>query len=120
MGRRLRMNEKLENILIIAKEWTGSIMSIENIYKQYLELTPAKKNYIYKKTEQKVKEIDDLMKNYEADNEHAFNNNIETRLGFISIEMNLIALENDTKHMKLDPAVVLLCRLDSRNKKLKI
>lgn len=114
------MNEKLKNLLIIAKEWTGSIIDVKDIYDQYLELTPAKKNYIYKEVKQKVKEIDNLMKSYESDNEHAFNNNYETRLGLISIEMNLIALENDTKHTKLDPAIVLLCGLDNKNKKLRL
>jgi len=33
--------------------------------------------------------------------------------------MNLIALENDIEYIKLNPAKVLLCGLDSKNKNLK-
>lgn len=112
------MNRNLEDILIIVKLFSGSTMDIRDIHNQYLGLTPVKKHYLYKETKFKVRDLDKVLNLYEDNKEHAFNINFEAILGLLSVDMNLIALDNDTKDIKLDPATVLLCMLDDKNKKL--
>lgn len=108
-----------ENILKICKSWSGSIMDIEDIEKQYLGLTLAKKHYLYNEANKSVRDLYKLLNIYSKENIHTFNEDFESIIDLLTIDLNLIALDNDTKFIKLDPAVVLLCRLDKNNKKLR-
>lgn len=113
------MNKDLKKILTITKMLSGSIMDIDDIYNQYVRLTPAKKYYLYKESRTNIRDLDRLLGAYEEDKDHAFNSNFESRLGLLSVGINLIALDNDTKDIRLDPATVLLCGLDNKNKKIR-
>ncbi|HZJ76615.1 MAG TPA: hypothetical protein VFC70_02790, partial [Oscillospiraceae bacterium] len=66
-----------------------------------------------------IKDLDRLLKIYKDDGTHAFNNSFESRLGLLSVDMNLIALDNDIDDVKLDPATVLLCGIDRKNNKIR-
>ena len=108
-----------ENILIVCKEWSGSVMDIEDIEKQYLGLTLAKRHYLYNEANKSFRDLDRLLNGYSQKNNHTFNEDFESRIDLLTIDLNLIAIDNDTEFIKLDPAVVLLCRLDKNNKKLR-
>lgn len=108
-----------ENILKICKAWSGSIMDIEDIEKQYLDLTLAKRHYLYNESNKSVRGLDRILNRYSQKNNHTFNEDFESRIDLLAIDLNLIAIDNDTEFIKLDPAVVLLCVLDKKNKKLR-
>lgn len=108
-----------ENILKNCKAWSGSVMNLEDIKSQYLSLTLAKRHYLYKEINKSLRDLDRLLNSYSKENNHTFNEDFESRIDLLTIDLNLIAIDNDTKLIKLDPAVVLLCRLDKNNKKLR-
>lgn len=108
-----------EDILNICKVFSGSIMNIKDIEKQYLALTLAKRHYLYNEANKSVRDLDRLLNRYSQKNNHTFNEDFESRIDLLAIDLNLIAIDNDTEFIKLDPAVVLLCRLDKNNKKLR-
>lgn len=112
------MDKSLVKRAEIAKIFTGSVMSVEDICKQYIGLTLPKRHYLYKEAKQRIKDFDRLMGTYADDKEHAFNINFDARLGLMTIDMNLIAIDNDTEDMLMDPATVLVCLIDGENKKL--
>lgn len=112
------MDKSLIKRAEIAKIITGSIMGVEDICNQYMSLTLPKRHYLYKEVKQKIKDIHRLMETYADDREHAFNINFDARLGLLAIDMNLIAVDNDTEDMIMDPATALVCGIDRNNKKL--
>ena len=113
------MNKNLQVMLTAVKFLSGSTMDIEDIYNQYLDLTSAKRFYLHKESKSNIKDLDRLLKIYKDDDTHAFNNSFESRLGLLSVNMNLIALDNDIGDVKLDPATVLLCGIDKKNSKVR-
>lgn len=108
-----------QDILKICKTFSGSIMGIGDIENQYLALTLNKRHYLYNETNKSVRDLDRLLNSYSQKNNHTFNEDFESRIDLLTIDLNLIAIDNDTEFIKLDPAVVLLCRLDKNNKKLR-
>lgn len=99
-----------DQIIIIAKDWTGSIMSIESIKREYERLTLPKRGYLWREASMCIKNIDRLRENYPED--HTFNRDFDANLGIIAVNLNVIAASND-----VDPAVVILSAVDKVNKK---
>jgi len=99
-----------DDMLTIAKEWTGSVMSKQDLKNAYDDITLPKRGYLYKEARKYIKIIDRLRGKFPK--EHLFNTNIDTNLSILVVNLNVIAANND-----VDPAIVFLCAIDKLNKK---
>lgn len=98
------------DILTIAKDWTGSIMSIKDIENEYRNITPPKKGYLYKISSKYIKDIDKIRAKYPKD--HILNSDFDSNISLLTINLNIIAANNN-----VDPATVFLCATNKKNKK---
>ena len=99
-----------DEMLIIAKEWTGSIMSKQDIKRAYDDLTLPKRGYLYKEAKRYIKMIDRSRE--KLPKEHLINTNFDSNLAILCVNLNVIASNND-----VDPAIVFLSAIDKLNKK---
>lgn len=98
------------DILNIAKDWTGSIMSIQDIENEYRDITPPKKGYLYQLSSKYIKNIDKVRSKYPKN--HILNSDFNSNISLLTINLNIIAANNN-----VDPATIFLCATDKRNKK---
>lgn len=99
-----------DDIITLAVDCTGSIMSTEEVKNEYTSLTLPKRGYLYREARQYIKNIDRLRKNYPAD--HILNTNFNAVLGIMAVNLNVIAACSN-----VDPAIVFLSAIDKLNKK---